>query len=95
MIKRDDEFRHFIDSVPVAIAMFDPKMQYIAASQRWIEDYNLYGQELLGRSHYDIFPEIPDKLKKVHHRALAGSIERADEDAFLRADGSVQYSDGK
>nr|WP_243687202.1 PAS domain S-box protein [Methanobacterium formicicum] len=64
LMKRDEEFRHFIDSAPVAIAMFDPKMQYIAASQRWIEDYNLYGQELLGRSHYDIFPEIPDKLKK-------------------------------
>nr|WP_243687201.1 PAS domain-containing protein [Methanobacterium formicicum] len=64
MKKRDEEFRHFIDSAPVAIAMFDPKMQYIAASQRWIEDFNLGDGEILGRSHYDIFPEITEHWKK-------------------------------
>ncbi len=91
LMKRDEEFRHFIDSAPVAIAMFDPKMQYIAASQRWIEDFNLGDGEIHGRSHYDIFPEITEHWKKIHQRVLAGSVERADEDAFVRADGSVQY----
>ncbi|BDZ69784.1 PAS domain S-box protein [Methanobacterium petrolearium] len=91
MKKHDEEFRHFIDGAPVAIAMFDTQMRYIAVSNRWIEDYNLHGQELVGKSHYDVFPEITDELKEVHKRALAGSIERADADEFVRADGSVQY----
>ncbi|SCG85222.1 PAS domain S-box protein [Methanobacterium congolense] len=89
--KRDEEFKYFIDSAPVAIAMFDKRMRYIAASLRWIEDYNLEGQELHGISHYDIFPEITDEVKEVHKRALTGSIERADDDKFVRADGRVQY----
>lgn len=89
--KRDEEFRHFINGAPVAIAMFDMQMKYIAASNRWIKDYKLQGQELYGKSHYDVFPEITDELKEVHKRALAGSILRGDDDEFVRADGSIQY----
>lgn len=89
--KSADDFRHFIDDAPVAIAMFDSQMRYIAASSRWIEDYNLNGLELVGKSHYDVFPEITDELKEVHKRALAGSILSADDDEFVRADGSIQY----
>ena len=89
--KRDEEFRNFIDGAPAAIAMFDAQMRYIAASLRWIEDYTLQGQEIYGKSHYDIFPEITDELKNVHKRVLAGSILRSDDDEFLRADGTIQY----
>ncbi len=89
--KRDKEFRYFIESAPVAIAMFDTHMRYIAASSRWIKDYNIQGIKLHGASHYDIFPEITGELKEVHQRALAGSVISADDDEFIRADGSVQY----
>ncbi|MDY9923224.1 PAS domain S-box protein [Methanobacterium sp.] len=89
--KRDEEFRYFIESAPVAIAMFDTRMRYIAASSRWIEDYNIQGIKIHGASHYDIFPEITDELKEVHQRALAGSIISAADDEFIRADGSIQY----
>lgn len=89
--KRDEEFRNFIDGAPAAIAMFDTQMRYIAASLRWIEDYTLQGQEIYGKSHYDIFPEITDELKNVHKRVLAGSILRSDDDEFVRADGTIQY----
>lgn len=89
--KRDEAFKHFIDGSPFAIAMFDTQMRYIAASNRWIEDYNLKGQEIHGKSHYDVFPEINDELKELHKRALAGSILRGDDDEFVRADGTIQY----
>ncbi|MBI5458747.1 PAS domain S-box protein [Methanobacterium sp.] len=89
--KRDEEFRYFIESAPVAIAMFDTRMRYIAASSRWIKDYNIQGIKIHGASHYDIFPEITDELKEVHQRALAGSVISADDDEFIRADGSIQY----
>lgn len=51
----------FIENAPSAIAMFDTNMKYMAASKQWLVDYYLGGIEIIGRSHYEIFPEIGDE----------------------------------
>jgi diguanylate cyclase (GGDEF)-like protein/PAS domain S-box-containing protein len=81
----------FIDQAPVAIAMFDREMQYIAASRRWLSDYGLSEMQVRGLSHYDVFPDIPERWREIHRRAFAGEIISADDDRFDRADGSVQW----
>lgn len=87
--------RRFLDQfsrhAPAAIAMFDRQMQYLMVSDRWLEDYRLQGQDLLGRSHYEVFPEIPQRWKEVHQRCLKGVIESCEADAFPRADGQLDY----
>lgn len=90
MRESEERFRLFIEHVPAAIAMFDRNMCYLAASRRWMEDYRLAG-DIVGRSHYDLFPEISSRWKNVHRRGLAGEILRAHEDRFVRADGSTQW----
>ncbi|MFN4895777.1 MAG: ATP-binding protein [Pseudomonadota bacterium] len=81
----------FIGQAPAAMAMFDREMRYIAASRRWLSDFNIGIDDVCGRSHYEIFPEIPERWKLVHQRCLAGATERADEDIFIRGDGSRQW----
>lgn len=83
--------RLFIEHAPAAIAMFDRDMRYLAYSGRWLLDHGLAEQELTGRCHYDIFPDLPQRWKEIHRRCLAGAIEKCDEDPFARADGTTDW----
>lgn len=79
----------FLDYTPAAVALFDRDMIYLHVSQRWLSDYGLTGQEIIGRSHYDIFPEIPEHWKAVHQRCLAGATEQCEEEQFCRLNGET------
>ncbi len=83
--------RLFVGQSPTAMALFDHDMCYIAASPRWVSDYRLDGKNLIGRSYYEIFSEIPEHWKQVHRRCLAGASEKADEEKFDRGDGISQW----
>jgi PAS domain S-box-containing protein len=55
---------HFIDSAPVAIAMFDTEMRYLAVSQRWLAAFHLSPEQTIGRSHYELFRTVPSAGRK-------------------------------
>ena len=82
--------RLFIAHAPVALAMFDCDMRYVFATQRWMSDHGLT-ESVIGRSHYDLFPDIPPRWREAHRRGLAGETLGEEEDRFDRADGKRQW----
>ena len=88
LLARDAQLQSFVQQAPAAIAMFDLKMKYLAASKRWVSDYLLGDRELIGISHYDVFPDLPDHWKTIHRRALSGESLAVDEEMWVRSNGS-------
>ncbi len=81
----------FIEHTPAALAMFDREMRYLRVNPRWMSDYQLGDRDIIGKSHYEVFPEIPQRWRDVHARALAGEVIRNTEDVFLRSSGRTQH----
>lgn len=91
---RDSEtkLRLFIEQAPATVAMLDHEMRYLLVSQRWVDTYHLESiAAVIGRSHYDLFPNLPDHWIKIHQRCLTGESEKCEEDWFLLPDGSEQW----
>ena len=89
--KNERILRLFVEHSPASIAMFDNNMRYLVVSRRFIADYNLGDQNLIGRSHYEVFPEISERWKEFHRRGLAGETMKENIDPFPRANGTTDW----
>jgi PAS domain S-box-containing protein len=87
----EERTRLFAEHAPASVAMFDREMRYLVHSAKWLKDYGLDGRAIIGRSHYEVFPEIGESWKEIHRRCLAGATELSEADPFDRADGSRQW----
>ena len=91
LLASEERLRRFIKHTPAPVVMFDREMCYLVVSERWVRDFHLDVGDLTGRSHYEVFPEIPERWKQIHQRCLAGATESCERDQFLRADGSLDW----
>jgi len=81
----------FIEYIPAAIAIFDRQMRYVLTSRRWREDYNLSDGDIIGRSHCEIFTDIPSYWQEIHKRCLAGTIGESEENIFPLGEGTIHW----
>ena len=71
--------------------MFDRDMRYLAVSRRFREERGVAEENLIGRCHYDVFPELSESWRDIHRRCLAGTIVHRDPEQVTRADGRVDW----
>jgi PAS domain S-box-containing protein len=83
LAKERNRLRAFVKNAPAAVAMLDINMHYIAASNRWKEEYKIdYNRNIIGESHYTVFPNISNKWKNDHQICLKGELLKNDEDVW-------------
>lgn len=85
------QLRLFVEQAPVSIAMFDLRMICVAASRRWLNDYGKGRENLVGLSHYEVHPDLPERWKELHRRGLAGEVQQCEEDLWTHQDGSKSW----
>jgi len=81
----------FIEHAPAGLVMFDREMRYVAASHRWLQMHLLQDRDVIGRSHYEMFPYLPESWKEEHRRALAGETLPSKDRLLVQKDGSMQW----
>ncbi|MDN5204830.1 ATP-binding protein [Fulvivirgaceae bacterium BMA10] len=86
-----NELKGFVESAPAAIAMLDPELRYIAASEKWYDDYRLKKKNIINKSYFEIFPDLPTSWKNILQRGLQGAIESEDEEQIVSKDGTVTW----
>jgi len=87
-----DMMRYIIEHANSAVAVHDRDLNYIYVSQRYLEQYKVEEKDVIGRHHYEVFPDLPRKWREVHQRALAGEVSRAERDDYPREDGRVEWT---
>lgn len=84
--------RYIIEHANSAVAVHDQDLRYIYVSQSYLNQFQVKEKEVIGKHHYEIFPELPQKWRDAHQRALKGEISRADRDAYYGPDGSLGWT---
>ena len=75
-----------------ALAVHDKELRYLYVSQRYLDDYKVKEKDIIGKHHYDVFPDLPQKWKEVHKKGLEGIVSRSEEDSYEREDGTVEWT---
>lgn len=87
----ENQFRYIVKHSPFSIAIFDKNLHYLAVSDRYLRDFYNEGKNVIGKHHYDVSPDIPQRWRDFHARCLQGKVESATEDIYIHKDGSTDY----
>ncbi|MDP9080726.1 MAG: PAS domain-containing protein [Bacteroidota bacterium] len=82
-----DRYKIFIEQTPIAIAMVDTNLCFLAASKKWVSDYDLHDKVFIGECLYDVFPGSEIIYSDMLSACLKGDINKCDEGFIDTLDG--------
>ncbi|MBF8274523.1 MAG: response regulator receiver protein [Magnetococcales bacterium] len=76
---------------PVSIAMFDHKLRYLHASDRWFNDHNLDRKQATGRRYFDLVTNADPRWMEIFDHCLSGQRQRREADRFGDPNGKPMW----
>jgi len=74
-----------------AIAVLDRDLTYRYVSRGYLKKYKVKDKNIIGKSHYDIFPNLSQKWKDILQRSLSGEVLSQEEESYFKEDGSISW----
>lgn len=88
LLESQRRLQEFVRNQPAAVAMFDRGMRYLETSERWLVEHGLrVDAPVVGRSHYELVPDLPPHWKDAHRRGMEGEVIRSPSELWTRAEG--------
>ena len=87
-----DLMNYVIGCSRTGIAVHDRELRYLYVSDAYRTMFGLSEPEVIGKHHYDVFPDLPQKWRDVHQRALSGEVVTSEDDEYVRAGGEVLWT---
>ena len=89
---REELLANIIKHNPGGVAIHDKDLNYLFVSDQYLKDYKIKEKNIIGKHHYEVFPNLPDKWRKVHQKVLKGMVISNEEDVYPREDGTIEYT---
>lgn len=83
--------QYIVEHTNSAVAVFDRDMKYIYVSRKYKEDYRVGNMDLIGKKHYDVFPELTENKLEAHRKAMQGIVSKNDRDSYVHPNGFVEW----
>jgi PAS domain S-box-containing protein len=86
-----DLMQYVIEHTNSMVAVHDRDLRYVYVSQRYVDEFRIKEPNIVGKHHYEIFPNLPHRLRDVHQRVLAGEVLGAERDPYHHEDGTIDW----
>ena len=83
--------KNIIENSNGGVAVFDRKMNYLYVSETYKKQFHLT-ESPIGKNHYQLFPDLPEKFKDAHRRSLKGEVLSQSKDTYLRSSGDQLFT---
>lgn len=70
--RKEAMMQSFATDVPIPLAMFDKDLNYVAASSKWREEFNMTDTDLIGNNLFAVSPDISVEREEIYINALSG-----------------------
>lgn len=80
-----------VKDIPISIGVFDNEMCYINCSDLWLKELGMGLNDVLGKSLYEITPNVPEEIKQIHQECLLGACSKSSGERFIDQNGNEKW----
>ncbi|MBN2299744.1 MAG: PAS domain S-box protein [Acholeplasmataceae bacterium] len=92
LVNANELTQYIIEYASSSVAVFDLNMNYVYVSQSFIEQYEIKEKDVIGKNHYDLFPNISEETRLLNDHSMQGEVIHKDIDEYHHADGRLDFS---